>query len=98
MSLLLVSNDINHHGNFKGKSHVTCFENSESHITLPCPITPHVANLGSSSMLIMLVINADNIGPIMHQGKPLCHPDHQNGHHETMHNALLNFWLVLVYI
>ena len=41
--------------------------------------------------------HADNIGPIMHQGKPLCHPDHQNGHHETMHNALLNFWLVLVY-
>ena len=42
--------------------------------------------------------HADNIGPIMHQGKPLCHPDPQNGHHETMHNALLNFWLVLVYI
>ena len=69
-----------------------CSENSIPRITLLCPITPHVANLGS------IMHHADNIGPIMHQGKPLCHPDHQNGHHETMHNALLNFWLVLVYI
>ena len=22
--------------------------------------------------------HADNVGPIMHQGKPFCHPDHQN--------------------
>ena len=68
-----------------------CSENSISLITLLCPITPHVANLGS------IMHHADSIGPTMHQGKPLCQPDHQNGHHETMHNALLNFWLVLVY-
>ena len=69
-----------------------CSENSISLIKLLCPITPHVANLGS------IMHHTDSIGPTMHQGKPLCHPDHQNGHHETMHNALLNFWLVLVYI
>ena len=45
MSLLLVSNDINHHGNFKGKSRVTR-ENSKSPITLLCLITPHADNLG----------------------------------------------------
>ena len=63
MSLLLVSkkNDINHHGNFKGKSHITCSENSKSCIMLLCPITPHVAYLGS------IMHHADNIGPIMHQ-------------------------------
>ena len=45
MSLLLVSNDINHHGNFKGKSRVTR-ENSKSRITLLCLITSHADNLG----------------------------------------------------
>ena len=57
MSLLLVSNDINHLGNFKQKSRVTR-ENSKSHITLLCLITPH----------------ADNLGPTTRHGKPFCHP------------------------
>ena len=67
MSLLLVSNDINHHGNFKGKSRITHCENSKSRITL-CPTTPHVSNLR------LLMHNADNLGPIMRHRKPLCHP------------------------
>ena len=46
MSLLLVSNDINHYGNFKGKSWVTRCENSKSRNKLLRPITPLVANLG----------------------------------------------------
>ena len=45
-SLLLASNDINHHGNFKGKSRVTRCENSKSRITLLGQITSHEANLG----------------------------------------------------
>ena len=84
--------DVNYHGNFKGKSQVRCSENSKSRTTLLCPITPHVANLG------LIMHQADNLGPIIHQWKPFCHPDHQHGHHETIHNALLNFWLVLVCI
>ena len=47
MSLLSVSNDSNHHGNFKGKSRVTHCENSKSRITLLCPITHHADYLGS---------------------------------------------------
>ena len=46
MSLLLVSNEINHQGNFKGNLLVTRCENSKSHITLLCPITLHAAYLG----------------------------------------------------
>ena len=68
MSQLLVSTDINHHQNFKGKSHVTLCENSKSRITLLCPITPYAANLGP------ITYHADNLGPIKHHGKPLCHP------------------------
>ena len=45
MSLLLVSNEINHQGNFKGNLLVTRCENSKSHITLLCPITLHAAYL-----------------------------------------------------
>ena len=40
-----------------------CSENSKSRITLLCPITPHVANLGS------IMHHADNIGPIMQSRK-----------------------------
>ena len=53
---LLVANDINHYGNFKGKSRVTRFENSKSRITLLCPITPHAANLGP------ITHHPDNLG------------------------------------
>ena len=67
MSLLLVSNDINHQGNFKGKSCITHCENSKSGITL-CPTTPHASNLR------LLMNNADNLGSIMRDRKPLCHP------------------------
>ena len=45
MSLLQVSNEINHQGNFKGNLLVTRCENSKSHITLLCPITLHAAYL-----------------------------------------------------
>ena len=54
MSLLSVSNDSNHHGNFKGKSRVTHCENSKSRITLLCSITHH----------------ADYLGPITRYGNP----------------------------
>ena len=66
MSLLPVSNDINHHGNFKGKSRVTRQVKIvfKSRITLQCPITPQAADLGPITYL----------GPIMRHGKPLCHP------------------------
>ena len=47
MRLLLVSNDINHHGNFKGKSHVTLCVNSKSRITLLGQITPHASQNGT---------------------------------------------------
>ena len=47
MSLLLVLNDVNHHGNFKGKSRVARCENSKSRITLLGQITSHAANLGA---------------------------------------------------
>ena len=66
MSLLLVSNDINHHGNFNGKSRVrrkvkiVC----KSRVTLQCPITPQAADLGPITYL----------GPITRHGKPLCDP------------------------
>ena len=56
MSLLLVSNDLNHHGNFKGKSRFTRCENSKSRITLLCPTTPHAANLG------LITHHTDNLG------------------------------------
>ena len=46
MSLPLVSHDINHYGNFKGKSWVTRCENSKSRNKLLRPITPLAANLG----------------------------------------------------
>lgn len=59
ISLLQGLNDINHHGNFKGKSRVTHCENSKSRITLLCPIMPHAANLGS----------------ITRHGKPLRHAE-----------------------
>ena len=49
MSLLLVSNDSSHHGNFKGKSRVTHCENSKSRITLLCPITHHADYLSPST-------------------------------------------------
>ena len=47
MSLLLVLNHINHHGNFKGKPRVTLCENSKSRITLLGQITSHAAKLGA---------------------------------------------------
>ena len=65
MSLLLVSNDMNHHGNFKGKSRVSRRENSKSRITLLCTVTPHAANLGP------ITHHADNLGPITRYGKPI---------------------------
>ena len=58
MSLLLVSTEINHRKNFKGKPRVMRCENSKSRITLICPITHH----------------ADHLGPITREGKSLCHP------------------------
>ena len=65
MSLLLVSNDINHHRNFKRKSRDRRRENSKSRITLLCTVTPHAANLGP------ITHHADNLGPITRYGKPL---------------------------
>ena len=47
MSLLLVLNRINHHGNFKGKPRVTLCGNSKSRITLLGQITSHAAKLGA---------------------------------------------------
>ena len=47
MSLLLVLNDINRHGKFKGKSCVTRCENSKSRVTLLGQITSQAANLGA---------------------------------------------------
>ena len=66
--LLLVSNDINRYGNFKGKSRVTRCENSKSRITLLCQITPHAANLGQ------ITHHADNLGPVTRHRKRICHP------------------------
>ena len=68
MSQLLVSTDINHHQNFKGKSNVTRSENRKSRNSLLCSITPYSANLGP------ITYHADNLGPITHHGKPFCHP------------------------
>ena len=62
MSLLLVLNDVNHHGNFKGKSRVTRRENSKSRITLLGQITSHAAIWAQST-------NAENLGPFTHHGK-----------------------------
>ena len=62
MCLLVVSNDINHHGNFKGKSRVTRCVNSKSRITLLDQITPHEANLGP------ITYYADNVGSITRHG------------------------------
>ena len=45
LSLLLVSNDINHRRNFKGKSRVTRCKNSKSRITLLGQITPYAVDL-----------------------------------------------------
>ena len=39
-------------------------ENSKSHTTQLCPITPHMANLHP------ITHHADNLGPITHHGKP----------------------------
>ena len=66
--LLLVSNDINRYGNFKGKSRVTRCENSKSRITLLCQITPHAANLAQ------ITHHADNLGPVTRHRKRICHP------------------------
>ena len=69
MSLLLVSNDINHHGNFEGKSRVTRCEKIKSRITLLYPIMLHAANMGP------ITYHAENLGPITPRlGKPVCHP------------------------
>ena len=68
MSLLPVSSDINHHGNFKEKSRVTRCENSKSRTTLLGQITRHAPNLG------LITHYADNLDPITRHGKPLTHP------------------------
>ena len=52
ISLLLVSNDINRHGNFKRKSRVKRFEKSKSRITLLCPMTTHAAYLGPITLIV----------------------------------------------
>ena len=65
MSLLLVSNDTNHHGNFKGKSRVTC-----------CEIVNHASSCYTQSRLTRLgpiTHHAEKLGPITNHGKPL-HP------------------------
>ena len=81
MYLLLVSNDINHHGNFEGKSRVTRCEKIKSRITLLCPITLHAANMGP------ITYNAENLGPITRRlGKPVCHPVKES---ETPYQAVL---------
>ena len=64
-SLLLVSNDINHHGNFKGNSRVTC-----------CEIVNHASSCYTQSRLTRLgpiTHHAENMGPITNHGKAL-HP------------------------
>ena len=68
MSLLLVSNDINHHENFKGISRLTRCENSHASRCY-AQSRPHAANLGS------ITHRADNLGPITRHGKPLCHSE-----------------------
>ena len=63
MSLFLVSNDIKHHGNFKGKSRVTrCEIYGKSRITPLGKISPHAANLGP------ITNHAVNLGPITRRG------------------------------
>ena len=64
VSLLLVLNDVNHHGNFKGKSRVTRCENSKSRITLLGQITSHAAIWAQST-------HAENLGPFTRHGKPI---------------------------
>ena len=64
VSLLLVLNDVNHHGNFKGKPRVTRCENSKSRITLLGQITSHAAIWAQS-------IPAENLGPFTRHGKPI---------------------------
>ena len=64
-SMLLVSNDINHHGNSKGKSRITC-----------CEIVNHASSCYTQSRLTRLgpiTHHAENLGPITNHGKPL-HP------------------------
>ena len=68
ISLLQGLNDINHHGNFKGKSRVTHCENSKSRMRPLRLITPHAANLGP------ITHHSDNLWPITRHGKPLCYP------------------------
>ena len=68
ISLLQGLNDINHHGNFKGKSRVTHCENSKSRMRPLRLITPHAANLGP------IRHHSDNLWPITRHGKPLCYP------------------------
>ena len=63
MSLLLVSNDTNHHGNCKGKSRVTC-----------CEIVNHASSCYTQSRLTRLgpiTHHAEKLGPITNHGKPL---------------------------
>ena len=51
------------HGNQKRKSWVTYYENSESHITLLCPVMHHAA------ILDPITHHTDNLGPI-HPWRP----------------------------
>ena len=62
------------------------YENSKSHTTLLCPITPLTANLDP------ITHHADKLGPITCHRKPLYHPCEKSGSSRYA-NQLLHFFV-----